>query len=123
MHITIPVFGMVKDEHHKTRALTDGENDISIAREQSVFVFVYGLQEEVHRYSVSRMDSAKRKTLKHSVLEKVSGIGPSKAKKYLKAAGSITAIKEADVEKLISLGIPEKDAKAIFEHFSSKQEN
>ena len=123
LRINIPVFGMVKDEHHKTRALTDGENDISIAREQSVFVFVYGLQEEVHRYSVSRMDSAKRKTLKHSVLEKISGIGPTKAKKYLKAAGSITAIKEADVPKLVSLGFPEKDAKAIFEHFHSGEEN
>lgn len=122
LHISVPVYGMVKDEHHKTRALTDGANDISIAREQSVFLFIYGLQEEVHRYSVSRMDSAKRKTLKHSVLEEVDGIGPAKAKKYMKAAGSLAAIKRADTEELCRMGIPQKDANAIFEHFSAKRE-
>ena len=121
--ISIPVYGMVKDEHHKTRALTDGERDISIAREQSVFVFVYGLQEEVHRYAVSRMDSAKRKTLKRSVMEDVPGIGPAKAKKYLKAAGSLTAIKGADIGKFAEWGIPERDAAAIVAYFHKEQES
>ena len=120
LHIHIPVFGMVKDFHHKTRALTDGENDISIAREQSVFQFVYGLQEEVHRYSVSRMDAAKRKTLKHSVLEDIDGIGPAKAKKYMKAAGTLSAIKKASVDELCAMGIPRKDALAISEYFKSR---
>lgn len=118
--VDIPVYGMVKDEHHKTRALTDGENDIGIAREQSVFVFVYGLQEEVHRYSVGRMDSAKRKTLKRSVLEDIAGIGPAKAKKYLKAAGSLSALRQADIGQLASLGIPPKDASAIVAYFKEK---
>lgn len=118
--VDIPVYGMVKDEHHKTRALTDGTNDISIAREQSVFVFVYSLQEEVHRYSVGRMDSAKRRTLKHSVLEDIPGIGPAKAKKYLKAAGTLSALKQADIGKLVALGIPEKDAAAIVAFFKEK---
>ncbi len=118
--VDIPVYGMVKDEHHKTRALTDGENDISIAREQSVFVFVYSLQEEVHRYSVGRMDSAKRKTLKHSVLEDIAGIGPAKAKKYLKAAGSLFALKQADVGQLAEFGIPPKDAASIVAYFKEK---
>ncbi len=120
--VDIPVYGMVKDEHHKTRALTDGENDISIAREQSVFVFVYGLQEEVHRYSVGRMDSAKRKTLKRSVLEDVTGIGPAKAKKYLKAAGSLTALKRAEVGQLVEWGISKKDADAIVAYFKEKKQ-
>ncbi len=119
--IYIPVYGMVKDEHHKTRALTDGENDIGIAREQSVFVFIYGLQEEVHRFSVSRMDSAKRKTLKHSVLENIKGIGPSKAKKILKAAGSLSAIKKADIGQLAEMGIAVRDAEAIVEYFKDKR--
>ncbi len=122
-HINIPVYGMVKDEHHKTRALSDGENDISIAREQSVFVFIYGLQEEVHRFSVSRMDSAKRKTLKRSVLEDIKGIGPAKAKKILKAAGSITALKNADVGKMAEMGISARDALLIADYFKSKEEN
>ena len=122
LHVYIPVFGMVKDDHHKTRALTDGQNDISIAREQSVFQFVYGLQEEVHRYSVSRMDSAKRKTLKRSVLEDIDGIGPAKAKKYMKAAGTLAAIKNASQDELEKMGINAKDAAAIAEYFKGKQE-
>ena len=120
--VNIPVYGMVKDEHHKTRALTDGQNDISIAREQSVFVFIYGLQEEVHRYSVGRMTDAKRKTLKHSVLEDIKGIGPAKAKKILKAAGSLAKLKSASVSEMAQMGITEKDALAISEYFKSKQE-
>lgn len=123
MGIDIPVYGMVKDEHHKTRALSDGQNDISIAREQSVFVFIYGLQEEVHRYSVSRMDSAKRKTLKRSVLENINGIGPAKAKKILKAAGSLSLLKKADVAEMAEMGISAKDAIAIAEYFKTKKEN
>jgi len=119
--VDIPVYGMVKDEHHKTRALTDGENDISIAREQSVFVFVYSLQEEVHRYSVSRMDSAKRKTLKHSMLEEIPGIGPAKAKKYLKAAGGLAALRNADIGKMAEYGIPQKDVAAILAFFKEKK--
>lgn len=119
--VTIPVYGMVKDEHHKTRALSDGENDISIAREQSVFVFIYGLQEEVHRYSVSRMDSAKRSTLKKSVLENIKGIGPAKAKKIMKLCGTLSVVKNADVEKLVSLGVSQSDATLIFEYFKTKE--
>ena len=120
--IDIPTYGMVKDEHHKTRALTDGTHDISIAREQSVFVFVYGLQEEVHRYSVGRMSVAKRKTLTHSVLENVRGIGAAKANKYLKAAGSLAKLKAASVGEMAAMGIPEKDAAAIAAYFAGKTE-
>lgn len=121
--INIPVYGMVKDEHHKTRALTDGENDISIAREQSVFIFVYGLQEEVHRYSVSRMTSAKRKTIKHSVLEDVKGIGPATAKRILKIAGSLSALKNSSIAEMEQMGIASKHAEAIYNYFKSKRED
>ena len=55
MGYDIPVFGMVKDEFHKTRTLTDGESEINIARQMDVFRFIYSLQEEVHRYTVGRM--------------------------------------------------------------------
>lgn len=120
--LSIPVYGMVKDEHHKTRALTDGERDISIAREQSVFVFIYSLQEEVHRYSVGRMDHAKRKTLTHSVLENIKGIGAAKAKKYLKAAGGLAKLKTASVGEMAQMGIPAKDALAIAAYFADKRE-
>lgn len=121
MNLDIPVYGMVKDSYHKTRALSDGTRDISIAREQSVYVFIYGLQEEVHRFAVSRMSGAKRKTLKKSVLENISGIGPAKAKKYLRAARGLSHIKNASASALEKMGIPAADAQKIAQYFAGKQ--
>jgi excinuclease ABC subunit C len=65
----IPVFGMVKDDYHKTRALVGAEGEISIAVEQSVYTLIYRIQEEVHRFTISKMSAAKRKTQTTSVLE------------------------------------------------------
>ncbi|MBO5373863.1 MAG: excinuclease ABC subunit UvrC [Clostridia bacterium] len=116
--INIPVFGMVKDEHHKTRTIVTDSEEISIAKDQSVFIFVYKLQEEVHRFTVSRMDNSKRKTLKTSFLEKIPGIGPGKAKKLLAHFKTISSLKKASVEDIMQVdGIGSSDANKIFEYF------
>ncbi len=116
--IDIPVFGMVKDDYHKTRALADEDNEIGIAREQSVFTMIYKIQEEVHRFTVSAMTNAKRKTLKTSSLEKIKGIGESKAKKLLAHFGGVTKIKEADIEDIEKVkGISRRDAEQIYRYF------
>lgn len=118
MGVDIPTFGMVKDDFHKTRALCDEEREISIAREQSVFSLIYRIQEEVHRYSVSRMDSAKRKTLTTSSLEKIDGIGKAKAKALLTYFGGLGEIREATKDELMNVGgIGEKDAENIYRYF------
>jgi len=123
MGIEIPVFGMVKDDYHKTRALTDDENEISIARDQSVFQFVYKLQEEVHRFTVNRMETAKSKTLKHSTLENIDGIGTMKAKALLAHFRSIAAIKAADKAALMKVrGISETNADAIIAYYNKSTE-
>ena len=62
--VDIPVFGMVKDDYHKTRALVSDIDEISIARDPSLFRFIYKLQEEVHRFTISKMKAAKLKTIK-----------------------------------------------------------
>ena len=122
--LDIPVFGMVKDEHHKTRALTDGENEIAIAREQPVFVFIYKLQEEVHRYTVGLMTNAKRKSVKSSTLEDIDGIGKTKAKRLLAHFRSLSAIKRAGVYELSQVtGISKADAEKIVLHFSSDRKD
>ncbi len=123
MGIDIPVFGMVKDDFHKTRALCDEENEISIAKEQSVFSLIYRIQEEVHRYSVSRMDAAKRKTLTTSSLEKINGIGKVKAKSLLTCFGGLEAVKNASAEELEKVrGISRGDAENIYEYFHGGKE-
>ena len=117
--LDVPVFGMVKDDFHKTRALCTEHEEISIARENSLFVFIYKLQEEVHRFTVSKMSQAKSKTLTKSSLTKITGIGDAKAKALLKALGGYTAVKGADVETLAAVkGISRSDAENIVEYFN-----
>jgi excinuclease ABC subunit C len=112
---------MVKDDFHKTRALTSGEYEISIAKEFDVYGFVYNLQEEAHRFAVKSSQRAKTKTLTHSVLEKIEGIGPAKAKVLLSAM-PLGKIKSARAEELCSVkGIGKADAERIVEYFNKRK--
>ena len=116
--VEIPVFGMVKDNFHKTRALCTENEEINIAREQSVFMLIYKIQEEVHRFTVGKTMGAKRRTLKHSSLEKIKGIGPAKAKRLLSTMGTLAAIKVATISELSSIsGITDTDAYNIYNYF------
>ncbi len=118
MGIYIPVFGMVKDDFHKTRALCTDKEEISIAKENAVFTFIYNIQEEVHRFTVSRMTAAKRKTIKKSSLTKIHGIGDAKAKALLLHFGGLAKIKAASLEGLCAVkGIGKTDAEKIIEYF------
>jgi excinuclease ABC subunit C len=121
-NIELPVFGMVKDDFHKTRALCTENEEINIAREKSVFMLIYRIQEEVHRFTVNRTTSAKRATIKRSSLENINGIGPTKAKKLLLAFGTLAAIKNASEEEIATVkGISASDAHNVFLHYNKKQ--
>ena len=101
--LDIAVLGMVKDEHHKTRTLTDGEHEISLHKRQDVFVFLYTIQEEVHRYALARMDVRRRNTVRRSSLTTVKGIGEAKAQELLKHFGTLDALRNATVEELTAV--------------------
>ncbi len=117
----IPVFGMVKDDFHKTRTLISPDGECDISKQENVFRFIYGIQEEVHRFTISRMKNAKRKTLRTSSLEKIPGIGPAKAKALLSHFKKLDAIRSANKEQLMSApGIGAKDADAIVSYFKDK---
>ncbi|MBE6608553.1 MAG: excinuclease ABC subunit UvrC [Ruminococcaceae bacterium] len=119
--VYVPVFGMVKDEFHKTRTLTDGENEISIAKEQSVFMLIYKIQEEVHRFTVSTMQKAKSKKLTRSSLENVAGIGQKKAAILLAHFKTLTALKNAAKDEIAEVkGVSAKDAENIRNYFDNK---
>ena len=120
LDVDIPVFGMVKDEYHKTRAITDGEEEISIAREMNVYTFIYNLQEEAHRFALKHSSKDKSKKLTTSTLTKIDGIGEKKARALLDAM-PYAKIKTSSEKELTAIkGISEKDAKAIHEYFSKK---
>lgn len=113
----IPLIGMVKDDYHKTRALTDGAREISIAQEMPVYSFIYTLQEEVHRVAVRATMGQKRRSLTHSSLEKIPGIGPKKAAILLHAM-PLKSIREASADALSAVrGISVADAERIFRYF------
>ena len=118
--MNIPVCGMVKDSHHKTRALVTPRGEVSIARKEELFRFIYGIQEEVHRFTISRMNSAKRKTMRRSTLEDISGIGSAKAKALLSHFGKLAALREASEEEIGQVkGISQSDAASVYLHFHS----
>ncbi len=117
----IPVYGMVKDDYHKTRALVGEMGEISIAAEQSVYTLIYQIQEEVHRFTISKMSGKKRKTQTTSSLEEIPGIGAARAKALLTHFGGLQGIKNATAEELCSIrGVTPAIAEAILEHFHSQ---
>ena len=117
MQLEIPLFGMVKDDFHKTRAITDGDREISIAYEAGVYAFIYKLQEEAHRFAVKSSQGAKIKTMTRSSLEKIEGIGPKKAKALL-AAMPLGEIKQSTPDRLAQIkGIGERDAENIYKYY------
>lgn len=119
----LPVLGMVKDEHHKTRALTDGTGEISIAGEQAVFVMIYKIQEEVHRFAYRAASGGKRKSLKRSSLEEIPGIGPKKARILLGIPGGLNAVKNASYEELRMIkGLTAADARTVRRFFHPEEE-
>ena len=121
MSLEIAVFGMVKDDFHKTRALTDGKNEISIAKEFDMYAFIYNLQEEAHRFAVKNSQRAKIKTMTHSTLEKIEGIGPAKARALLSAM-PMARIRAATAEELCAVrGIGRADAERIEAYFKEKR--
>jgi excinuclease ABC subunit C len=122
MGISIPIFGMVKDEHHKTRTLTDGENEISLITRQDAFVFIYKIQEEVHRYSLSLMDAKRRSAVKKSSLTEIKGVGAARANDLMLHFGTLNALKSATKEQLTEVkGVTAAIADAIIEYFGKEQ--
>lgn len=121
--LSIPLFGMVKDDFHKTRALTDGEHEISIAKITDVYTFIYNIQEEAHRFAVKNSQGAKVKAMTHSTLEKIPGIGPAKARAMLRAL-PLADIRRADADTLAALpGIGLRDAEAVVTYFAKNKKS
>lgn len=120
--LEIALFGMVKDDFHKTRAITDGEREISIAHEMSVYAFVYKLQEEAHRFALKASQGSKIRSMTTSSLEKISGIGPKKAKLLL-SAHKISELRAMDISELLKIkGISANDAENIYNYYHGKKE-
>lgn len=123
MGINVPVFGMVKDSKHRTRAIALNGGEIEINSHRKVFTLVSTIQEEVHRFAVTYHHTKHKKSTLSTSLTKIEGIGDKKAKLLLKHFKTITAIKEADADKLADIkGISKNDAQRIYDFYHSSAE-
>jgi excinuclease ABC subunit C len=115
--LSIPLFGMVKDSKHKTRAITAGGDDIQIKSNRKAFTLVNTIQNEVHRVAISyHRQRSKNSSLQLELLN-ISGVGPETAKKLIRSFRSVKRIKEASVDELISAGISKKTASNILDFY------
>lgn len=115
--LSIPIYGMVKNDKHRTRALMDIDGrEISIAGRAQLFNFVTFLQDEVHNTAIEYHRKLREKNIRKSALDEVEGIGEKKKQALLKHFKSVEKIKEASIEELCEVdGISEKIAQKIKE--------
>ncbi len=122
LKLDFPVFGMVKDDRHRTRALVTPQGEqISIDSNQSVFAFIGTIQEETHRFAITYHRKKRSKRLRYSQLDSIAGIGPKRKQELLKTFGSLTAIAQADIDQLERL-LPKDAATAVYQHFHPSEE-
>lgn len=118
MNINVPVFGMVKDNRHRTRAIAFDGGEIEINSHRSAFTLVSRIQEEVHRFAITYHHKKHQKSSFTSSLLRIDGIGEKKAKALMKHFKTVSAIKEASVEDLKQVsGISQSNAQSIYNYY------
>ena len=121
LHLSIPVCGMVKDDHHNTRGLYYENEEIPIDRHSEGFKLVTRIQDEAHRFAVEFHRSLRSKAQVKSVLDEIPGVGPARRKALMKHFRSIEEIKQAGVDTLMEVeGMNRPTAQGIYEFFHSQ---
>ena len=116
--LDIPLFGMVKDSHHKTRAIACSGEELSLTSKRAAFTLVSTIQEEVHRFAIEYHRNRRKKSTLSSTLTSIEGIGESRCKALLKHFKTVKAVSEATEEELAAVkGMNKNAARAVFEAF------
>lgn len=118
---TVPIFGMVKDDRHRTRALVTPEGrEIGIVNDQAVFSLVGQIQEETHRFAITYHHQHHTKSAMRSVLDGVPGLGPKRQAELRKHFGTVKAIREAD-ETALAAVLPQNVAHTLWIRLHEKE--
>ena len=118
----IPIFGMVKDGRHRTRALvTPDGREIGIQQNQAVFAMVGQIQEETHRFAITYHHESHSRSVRRSALDEIPGVGEVRRRALLKHFKSVKAIGMATVEELTTV-VPRSAAEAVYRHFHPAEE-
>ena len=115
--VAVPIFGMVKDGRHRTRALVTPEGrEIGIVNNPAVFSLIGQIQEETHRFAITFHHESHSKSATRSALDSIPGVGPKRREALRRRFGTVKAIREADVETLAE-AVPRDAAEAVWNHF------
>lgn len=117
LKISVRVFGMVKDDRHRTRALVTPEGEeIRIDAHPSVFSLIGNIQEETHRYAISYHRSLRSNRLRKSELDAIPGVGPKRKQDLLRKFKSISAIRMATMAELMEI-LPRNAAESVYKYY------
>ena len=118
LHLDIPVCGMVKDDHHRTRGLYYHNEEIPIDRSSEAFRLITRIQDEAHRFAIEYHRQLRGKGQVHSILDDIEGIGPARRKALMRRYLSLDEIKKASKEELAEIpSMNEKAAEAVYKFF------
>ena len=121
--LEIPVFGMVKDDRHRTRAISSDGGEISISALRSVYTLISSIQEEVHRFAIGYSRSKHRKGAFESTLTTIEGVGPTRAKMLFREFKSTKGISQASVERLQAVrGMNRQAAENVYRFYHPEVE-
>ena len=123
MGITVPIFGLVKDSKHRTRAATSDDHEISLTAYRKAFALVTQIQDEVHRYAISYTKAKHTKSTLSLGLTSVRGIGDKKAQKLMTEYKTREALRAATPEQLAkTAGVGADIAEALYRHIHGDED-
>ena len=123
LDLSFPVFGMVKDDRHRTRALVTPEGqEIRIDNNPAIFSLIGRIQEETHRFAITYHRQLRSRRLRYSELDGIPGIGPKRKQELLRQFKSLSAIGNATLAELERI-LPKDAAAAVYHHFRAKEQN
>lgn len=121
--LDFPVYGMVKDDRHRTRALMSPDGDeVGVSGFPAVFALIGRIQEETHRFAIEYHRKLRSKSATASRLDAIEGVGPARKNALLKHFKSVKAIKSASMDELASV-VPKNTARTVWRHFHADAGN
>ncbi len=120
--LEIPLWGMYKDDKHRTKGLISKEKEIELDKTSNLYRFVASIQEEVHNYAITYHRSLRNKSLTKSILDDIQCIGEKRKKALLAYFKDVDAIKSASIEELAQVeGMNKVSAENVYNFFKKGQ--
>ena len=121
--IDVPLFGLVKDDKHRTRAVTGDGGEIALNSRRALFTFLSKMQDEVHRFAIGYHHARRKSSVFRSSLTSIDGVGEVRAKALLRHFRTIDNISKADLAELEAAPKMTKEtAGAVYRYFHAQEE-